>query len=104
MEDMTTAQAVAAIVQALHALAEPKWTDIVQAVSVPVVGLTQCVLIYFGLRQMGKASEDRNRQLDQHGRQLDQHGRQLDQQGEALAAAVAGIQALLKERDRDGKG
>ena len=97
MEDMTTAQAVAAIVQALHALAEPKWTDIVQAVSVPVVGLTQCVLIYFGLRQMGKASEDRNRQLDQHGRQL-------DQQGEALAAAVAGIQALLKERDRDGKG
>lgn len=97
MEDMTTAQAVAAIVQALHALAEPKWTDVVQAVSVPVVGLTQCVLIYFGLRQMGKASEDRNRQLDQHGRQL-------DQQGEALAAAVAGIQALLKERDRDGKG
>ena len=96
MEDMTTAQAVAAIVQALHALAEPKWTDIVQAVSVPVVGLTQCVLIYFGLRQMGKASEDRNRQLDQHGRQL-------DQQGEALAAAVAGIQALLKERDRDGQ-
>ena len=97
MEDMTTAQAVAAIVQALHALAEPKWTDIVQAVSVPTVGLIQCVLIYFGLRQMGKASEDRNRQLDQHGRQL-------DQQGEALAAAVAGIQALLKERDRDGKG
>ena len=97
MEDMTTAQAVAAIVQALHALAEPKWTDIVQAVSVPVVGLTQCVLIYFGLRQMGKASEDRNRQLDQHGRQL-------DQQGEALAAAVAGIHALLKERDRDGQG
>ena len=90
MEDMTTAQAVAAIVQALHALAEPKWTDIVQAVSVPVVGLTQCVLIYFGLRQMGKASEDRNRQLDQ--------------QGEVLAAIGAGIQALLKERDRDGQG
>ena len=90
MEDMTTAQAVAAIVQALHALAEPKWTDIVQAVSVPVVGLTQCVLIYFGLRQMGKASEDRNRQLDQ--------------QGEVLAAIGAGIHALLKERDRDGQG
>ena len=93
MEEMTTAQAVAAIVQALHALAEPKWTDIAQA----IVGLLQCGLIYFGLRQMGKASEERNRQLDQQGRQL-------DQQGEVLAAIGAGIQALLKERDRGGQG
>ena len=97
MEDMTTAQAVAAIVQALNALATPKWTDIVQAVSVSIVGLLQCGLIYFGLRQMSKASDERNRQLDQHGRQLDQHG-------EALAAIGAGIQALLKERGREGQG
>ena len=90
MEDMTTAQAVAAIVQALHALATPKWTDIVQAVSVSIVGLLQCGLIYFGLRQMSKASDERNRQLDQHG--------------EALAAIGAGIQALLKERGREGQG
>ncbi len=90
MEDMTTAQAVAALVQALNALSTPRWTDVVQAVSVLVVGLFQCGLIYFGLRQMSKTSEERNRQLDQHG--------------EALAAIGAGIQALLKERGREGQG
>ncbi len=86
MEDMTTAQAVAALVQALNALSTPRWTDVVQA----IVGLFQCGLIYFGLRQMSKTSEERNRQLDQHG--------------EALAAIGAGIQALLKERGREGQG
>ena len=86
MEDMTTAQAVAALVQALNALSTPRWTDVVQA----IVGLLQCGLIYFGLRQMSKVSEERNRQLDQHG--------------ETLAAIGAGIQALLKERGREGQG
>ena len=90
MEDMTTAQTVAALVQALNALSTPRWTDVVQAVSVLVVGLLQCGLIYFGLRQMSKTSEERNRQLDQHG--------------ETLAAIGAGIQALLKERGREGQG
>ena len=33
MEDMTTAQAVAALVQALNALSTPRWTDVVQAMS-----------------------------------------------------------------------
>ena len=72
-----------------------------------VVGLVQCGLIAWGLRQMGKASEERNRQLDimeaaqreqsqamtqaftQQGaamtQALTQQGQALERQGEVLA-------------------
>lgn len=49
------------------------------------VGFGQLLLIGWGLRQMGKASDTRNRQLDQQAETLGKIGQALDRQGEALA-------------------
>lgn len=56
------------------------------------VGVGQLVMIGWGLRQMGRASEERNRQLDimeanqrDQGQALRQIGQALDRQGEVLA-------------------
>ena len=50
-----------------------------------VVGLVQCGLIAWGLRQMGKASEVRNRQLDIMEAAQRRQGDALERQGEVLA-------------------
>ena len=50
-----------------------------------VVGLVQCGLIAWGLRQMGRASEDRNRQLDIMEAAQRRQGDALERQGEVLA-------------------
>ena len=53
------------------------------------VGLGQLLLIAWGLRQMGKASQDRNRQLDMmeaaQRKQTDAMTQAFTQQGEVLA-------------------
>ena len=63
-----------------------------------VVGLVQCGLIAWGLRRMGIASEERNRQLDQQaevlgkiGQALDHQGAALDRQGEMMTEALQGF-------------
>ena len=49
------------------------------------IGVGQLILIAWGLRQMGKSSQDRNRQLDQQAETLGKIGQALDRQGEVLA-------------------
>ena len=46
------------------------------------------ILIAWGLRQMGKSSKERNRQLDQQAETLGKIGQALDRQGEVLAALL----------------
>ena len=41
------------------------WAGVGSLIVALLVGAAQCLLIWFGLRQMNKASADRNRQLDQ---------------------------------------
>ena len=64
-----------------------------QVAATVVIGLGQLGMIGWGLRQMGKASEDRNRQMsiDSADRK-----RQLDQQGAALEKMGQGITDLLQ--------
>ncbi len=69
-----------------------------QVVATLVVGLAQCGLIAWGLRRMGIASEERNRQLDQHaevlgkiGQALDRQGAAFDRQGEMMTEALQGL-------------
>ncbi len=49
------------------------------------VGVVQCGLIGWGLWRVGKASDDRNRQLDQQAETLAQVGQTLGRQNEVLA-------------------
>ena len=57
-------------------------------------GVGQLLLIGWGLRQMGRASEERTRPLDimeanqrEHGQVLGQIGQALERQGEAMTKA-----------------
>ena len=68
-------------VAALQGPTQPTWTD----VAAVTVGFLQVGLIAWGLRQMGKSSKERNRQLDQQAETLGKIGQALDRQGEALA-------------------
>jgi len=61
---------------------------LIQAGATLVVGLAQFVLIWAGLRQMNKASVDRNRQLDVQGETL-------KAQSDALAMLVRGLEAVI---------
>ena len=54
-----------------------------------VVGAGQCGLIFWGLRQMSKASEIRNKQVDDQGEAL-------REMGNALREQSAGIRELLE--------
>ncbi len=74
-----------AAVVALEAAHKPNWTEVVGVSVSAVVGFGQIGLIAWGLRQMGKASEERNRQLDQQAETLGKIGQALDRQGEVLA-------------------
>ena len=56
-----------------------------------VVGIIQCLLIFYGIRQMAVASEERSRQLDAVERRIEQQGKILEDIG-------AGIRGLLQER------
>ena len=57
----------------------PAWAQVWVAAG---VGLLQCGILWYGIKMMGAASEQRNRQLDQ--------------QGQALQDIGLGIQELLR--------
>ena len=57
----------------------------VSAVISAVIGAGQIGLIWYGLRRMSVASEQRDRQLDQQGEALGEISRGLTQQSEVLA-------------------
>ena len=48
-----------------------------QVLAMPIVGGVQCYLIARGLNQMGKSSEERNRQLDRQDKVMEQQGEVL---------------------------
>ena len=79
-------------VAALQAGPPPNWAEIAALFVSAAVGFGQIGLIAWGLRQMNKASEARNRQLDQQdialreqGQALGKIGQALDHQGQVLA-------------------
>ena len=53
------------------------WTRVAQVFATLVVGGAQCGLIWWGLKQMGQASDQRDRQLDQQDEALRQQGQVL---------------------------
>ncbi len=68
------------------------------------VGVGQLLLIGWGLRQMGRASEERTRQLDimeanqrEQGQVLGQIGQALERQGEAMTKAFTQQGDVLAE-------
>ena len=65
---------------------------------VAVVGSIQCLLIFYGLRQMSVASKERSRQLDAVERRIEQQGKALEDVGAGIREAAAGIRELLQER------
>ncbi len=90
-------------VAALQTGPPPNWAEIAGLVVSAVVGFGQIGLIAWGLRQMGKASEERNRQLDQQadilgkiGQALDRQGAALDRQGAALERQGEVLAELLR--------
>ena len=62
--DAELLQLAQAGVLALQVGPPPNWAEIAAVVVSGVVGLLQCGVIAWGLRQMGKASEERTAQLD----------------------------------------
>ena len=71
--------------EAVVALRQPNWAEVAALIVSGVVGFGQIGLIGWGLHRMGKASEERNRQLDQQAETLGKIGQALDRQGEVLA-------------------
>ena len=74
-----------------------------------VVGTIQCLLIFYGLRQMSVASKERSRQLDAVDRRMEQQANQFEQRfeqqgkvlediGAGIREVAAGIRELLQER------
>ena len=62
--DAELLQLAQAGVLALQVGPPPNWAEIAAVVVSGVVGLLQCGVIAWGLRQMGKASEEHTAQLD----------------------------------------
>lgn len=71
-------------VAALQAANSPNWAEVVGVIVSGVVGLGQIGLIAWGLRRMGIASEERNRQLDIMEANQRATLQALDRQGRAL--------------------
>ena len=65
------------------------FAQVAQVFATLVVGGGQCLLIWWGLKQMGTASDQRNRQLDAmeaaQREQSERLGTALERQGEVLA-------------------
>ena len=93
-------QLAQAAVAALQAANQPNWAEVAALFVSAVVGVGQIGLIAWGLRRMGIASEERNRQLDQQAETLGQIGQALDRQGEALGKIG---QALDRQGEALGK-
>ena len=75
-------------VAALQAANSPNWAEVVGVIVSGVVGLGQIGLIAWGLRRMGIASEERNRQLDIMEASQRATLQALDRQGRALEALL----------------
>ena len=71
-------------VATLQAANSPNWAEVVGVIVSGVVGLGQIGLIAWGLRRMGIASEERNRQLDIMEASQRATLQALDRQGRAL--------------------
>ena len=71
--------------EAVVALRQPNWAEVAGLIVSGVVGFGQIGLIGWGLHRVGKASEERNRQLDQQAETLGKIALALDRQGEVLA-------------------
>lgn len=83
-------------VAALQAAARPNWAEVAGLIVGGVVGFGQIGLIGWGLHRMGKASEERNRQLDQQAETLGKIGQALDRQGQALERQGEVLAELLR--------
>ena len=64
------------------------WVSAVGVVASLVVGLAQCVLIWGGLRQMRRSSDERNRQLDMQAETLGALVRMLDERTMTLTRGL----------------
>ena len=85
-----------AAVVALQNPPQPHWVEIAGVIVSAVIGIGQILLIAWGLRRMGVASDERNRQLDQQGEVSSKIGQALDRQGEALARQSEVLGELLR--------
>ena len=65
----------------------PNWAEVAGMIVSGVVGVGQIGVIVWGLWRMGKASDARDRQLDQQAETLGKIGQALDRQGEAMTQA-----------------
>ena len=63
--------------EAVVALRQPNWAEVWALALSALIGFGQIGVIVWGLRQMDKASEARNRQLDQQDVALRQQGEVL---------------------------
>jgi len=84
--------------EAVAALQEANSTSLIEVLGV-VVGFGQLGVIVWGLVRMGKASEERNRQLDQQGEVLRDIGQALRDQGQALRDQGQVLAELLRRSD-----
>lgn len=85
-----------AAVVALQNPPQPHWVEIAGVIVSAVIGIGQILLIAWGLRRMGVASDERNRQLDQQGEVSSKIGQALARQGEALARQSEVLGELLR--------
>ena len=60
------------------------------------VGLFQCCLIWFGLRQMASAARDRTKQVNAQVDYLKSQGEALEKMGKNLEQSTRSIEMLLK--------
>ncbi len=75
------------------------------------IGVSQCLLIVWGLRQMQTTSTERNRRMDGQEKRMDQQHaetlatmdkqhkeamRALEKQGQALEAVIGGLQTVIE--------
>ena len=81
--------------EAVVALRQPNWAEIA-AVG---IGVGQILVILGGLWMMNKASNDRNRQLDQQDIALREQGQALRNMGQALERQGEVLAELLRRRE-----
>lgn len=81
--------------EAVVALRQPNWAEMA-AVG---IGVGQILVILGGLWMMNKASNDRNRQLDQQDIALREQGQALRNMGQALERQGEVLAELLRRRE-----
>ena len=81
--------------EAVVALRQPNWAEMA-AVG---IGVGQILVILGGLWMMNKASNDRNRQLDQQDVALREQGQALRNMGQALERQGEVLAELLRRRE-----